>query len=341
MSPMSGTAASSAAREFPVTRRSFLATASAVLATPLVARANADALAAAIRTLPQLHSIQVRRGPDVVFSAAPRGPGLDRPANIKSCSKSVVALLLGAAIDRGDVPSVTAPLAEVAPGLLPPNATPGAGDITLEDLVTLRAGLERTSGPNYGAWVSSPNWVANALTRPMIAAPGGRMLYSTGSTHVLGAALAEATGQSLLAQARQRLGDPLGIEIPPWTRDPQGYYLGGNDMALRPTAMLRIAALMRDGGEIAGTRVVSRAWIEASVTPRARSPWSGLSYGYGWFLSPSGYILGRGYGGQIIAAHPRRNLAVAITSDPTRPARSGGYFGDLVRLLDGPVLDMA
>ena len=58
----------------------------------------------------------------------------------------------------------------------------------------------------------------------------------------------------------------------------------------------------------------------------------------GWFLSRSGYALGRGYGGQIIAAHKRRNLAVAITSDPTKPARSGGYFGDLMRLLDGPVL---
>lgn len=43
-------------------------------------------------------------------------------------------------------------------------------------------------------------------------------------------------------------------------------------------------------------------------------------------------------GGQIIAAHPDRKLAVAIASDPTRPARSGGYFRELVRLLDGPIL---
>ena len=210
----------------------------------------------------------------------------------------------------------------------------------MEDLVTLRAGLERTSGANYGTWVSSPNWLADALTRPMVATPGTRMLYSTGSTHILGAALSEATGQSLLSQARGRLGDPLGIAIPAWTRDPQGYYLGGNEMALRPTAALEIATLLRDGGVFKGERVVSESWIAASITPRARSPWSGLSYGYGWFLSRSGYALGRGYGGQIIAAHKGRDLAVAITSDPTLPARSGGYFGDLMRLLEGPVLDL-
>lgn len=296
---------------------------------------------AAIRNLPQLHSLQIRRGNETVFAEAPRGPGLDRLANIKSCSKSIVALLLGCAIDRGEITSVDATLGTVAPGIVPVGAAPGVADITMEDLVTLRAGLERTSGANYGAWVSSPNWLADALGRPMIAEPGTGMLYSTGSTHILGAALAEAAGQSLLALARGRLGTPLGITIPPWTRDPQGYYLGGNEMALNPTAMLDIATLVRDGGRFGGERVISEGWIAASTQPRARSPWSGLSYGYGWFLSRSGYVLGRGYGGQIIAAHKARNLAVAITSDPTRPARSGGYFGELMRLLEGPVLAVA
>lgn len=277
----------------------------------------------------------------MIYAAAPRGGGLDRPANIKSCSKSIVALLLGSAIDRGDIVSVDATLAQVAPDILPPNATDGAAEITMEDLVTLRAGLERTSGGNYGAWVSSRNWLADALTRPMVAEPGGRMLYSTGSTHILGAALTESTGQSLLALARERLGRPMGIEIPPWTRDPQGFYMGGNEMALRPRDMLKIAVMVRDKGAFEGTQVISENWIAASMKPRARSPWSGLAYGYGWFLSDSGYILGRGYGGQIIATHPERDLAVAITSDPMQPARSEGYFGDLMRLLEGPILSVA
>lgn len=322
-------------------RRTFLTTTAAAFCAPFLARAQTDDLRSAIDALPQLHSIQVSKGDETVIAEAPRGPGLDRLANIKSCSKSIVALLLGAAIDRGEVASVQAPLSEVAPNILPSNATPGAADITLEDLVTLRAGLERTSGQNYGAWVNSRNWLADALSRPMVAEPGGQMLYSTGSTHILGAALAEATGQSLLAQARERLGRPLGIEIPPWTRDPQGYYMGGNEMALRPTAMLKIAKLMRDDGQFEGEQVIPQSWVAASTIPYARSPWSGLSYGYGWFLSPSGYTLARGYGGQIIASHKARNLAVAITSDPNQPARSGGYFGDLMRLLDGPVLALA
>jgi CubicO group peptidase (beta-lactamase class C family) len=171
--------------------------------------------------------------------------------------------------------------------------------------------------------------------------PGGRMIYSTGSTHVLGAAITTATGKSLLTLARERLGAPLGITVPGWRRDPQGFYFGGNEMSLTPRAMLKLALLMRDRGRFGGAQVISQAWIDASLTRRTQSPFSGLHYGYGWFLSESGYVIARGYGGQIIAAHPARGLAVAITSDPSMPARSGGYFGDLMALLDGPVLALA
>ncbi len=322
-----------------ITRRKLLLVTATAICAPYIARGRTVALNDAISGLPQLHSLQIQRGDDVIFARAHQGAGLDRPANIKSCSKSIVALLLGTAIDRQEIPSVESTLQEVAPRLLPANATPGSESITMEDLVTLRAGLERTSGSNYGEWINSPNWIADALTRPMVAEPGQQMLYSTGSTHVLGAVLTVATGQSLLRLTRERLGAPLGIEIPAWTRDPQGYYLGGNEMAITPRSMLKIAVLLRDRGAFANRQIIPERWVLESTKPHGRSPFSGLDYGYGWFLSPSGYELARGYGGQIIAAHPDRNLAVAITSDPTRPARSGGYFGELVRLLDGPILN--
>jgi len=314
-----------------------------VLAAPALLRAGEAVTLAreAALGMGQLHAILVQRGAEQVIAEAPRGPGLGRMANIKSCSKSLLALLLGTALARGEVASLSARLGEVAPDLVPKDATEGAAEVTLEELVTLRGGLQGTSGENYGAWISSRNWVAYVLRQPRVAPNGGRMIYSTGTTHVLGAALAVATGKSLLDLARERLGDPLGIEVPGWTRDPQGFYFGGNEMALTPEAMLRLAVMVRDGGRHEGQPVIAADWIAASRVVRTRSPFSGLGYGYGWFLSESGWMLARGFGGQVIAAHAGRGLAVAITSDPTRPARSEGYFGDLMRLLDGPVLALA
>lgn len=314
------------------------------LSAPFLGRATAqtaDDIQSAIKAFDQLHTLQVQRGDDLVVAEAVRGHRLDRVANIKSCSKSLVALLLGTAIEKGEIKEVGASLKSIAPDIVPSDASEEVADITLEDLVTLRAGLEGTSGPNYGSWISSGNWVADALRRPLIAQPGERMIYSTGTTHVLGAALSIVTRKSLLTLARERLGSRMGFEVPRWMRDPQGYYLGGNEMALTPRAMLSIALMMRDNGRHKGEQIISQEWIRASVAPRTRSPYSGLDYGYGWFLSETGYVIARGYGGQVIAAHPDRGLAVAITSATNRPARSAGYFGDLMRLLDGPILALS
>lgn len=310
-------------------RRTFLAGAVAAGA----ARALSEPFAAAFdraRGLGQLHALAIAQDGEVVAARAIRGPAVDVPVNVKSVSKSVVAALTGTAIDRGELPGVTARLGDVAPGLIPRGADPKVRDITVEDLVTMRAGLERTSGANYGAWVSSADWVRDALSRPFAAEPGERFLYSTGSFHVLGAVLSQVSGRSLLSLARERLGAPLGIALPPWTRDPQGRYMGGNNMALSPLGMVRF-------GEAYRTRsVVPPLWVSASWTPRVRSPWSGDRYGYGWFLTELAgrfAAYARGYGGQMIYVVPSLALTVAITSDPTRPARSDGHVGDLRRLI--------
>jgi CubicO group peptidase (beta-lactamase class C family) len=152
------------------------------------------------------------------------------------------------------------------------------------------------------------------------------------------------TGRSLLEQAREGLGDPLDIDVPPWTRDPQGYYMGGNEMALSPLAMFRFGEVYRLGGAIDGARVLSEAWVAESLVPRTRSNFSGDDYGYGWFLREAGgheMAYARGYGGQMIFVVPSLRLTVAITSDPNRPARSDGHVGDLQRLMAESVVPAA
>ncbi len=317
-----------------MTRRTMLGTAAAAAASvPALAVAQDEAFAGALEAaaaLGQLHAVAIAVEGEVVASAAPRGPSVSTAVNVKSVSKTVVAALTGIALSRGALPRLDATLAEVAPALIPPGADPRVAALTVEDLVTMRAGLERTSGANYGGWVASRDWVANALSRPFVAEPGERFLYSTGSFHVLGAVLSEATGRSLLELARDWLGGPLDIAIPPWTQDPQGRYLGGNNMALSPLAMVRFGEAYRLANP------VPPEWVEASWTPRTRSPFSGHSYGYGWFLSVVGghfVAYARGYGGQMIYVVPSLALTVAVTSDPTRPARSDGHVGDLHRLL--------
>lgn len=294
--------------------------ASAAAPTGPVAGATADVLAfddavARAATLPRLHSLLVAVDGRLLVERYFHGATAARPANIKSASKSVLATLVGIAIDRGQIGGVTETVGRYLPEYV--RSAPAKAAITIEDLLTMRAGLESTSSRNYGRWVLSANWVKFALDRPMVDVPGGRMIYSTGSSHVLSAILTRATSTTTYDYARQVLADPLGIALPAWPRDPQGIYFGGNDMLMRPRDMVRVGALIAAGGRHADRQIVSSSWLATSMVPRTTSAWSGREYGYGWWLRESAGIptwYAWGYGGQFIFILPSLRTVVVTTS---------------------------
>ncbi|WP_298089819.1 serine hydrolase [uncultured Sphingomonas sp.] len=300
----------------------------------------ADTVAQA-RRLPRLRSLLILRDGQVLAEQRFNGgPPLNRPVNIKSASKSVLSALVGIAIAKGVLTGVDQPVLSVLGSDAPPNPDPRLTRLTVEDLLTMRAGLERTSGENYGRWVSSRNWVRFALAHPFVDEPGDAMLYSTGNTHLLSAMLTRASGRDTHALMRNWLAEPLGITIPPWSRDPQGIYFGGNDMMMSPRSLARFGELYRLGGVIDGRRIVPVRWIEESWTPRTVSPWSGGQYGYGWFVGTSrGHPLrfAWGYGGQMLFIMPDLKLTVVMTSDPGG-ARDNGHIPALHTLLDDGIV---
>jgi CubicO group peptidase (beta-lactamase class C family) len=156
--------------------------------------------------------------------------------------------------------------------------------------------------------------------------PGGRMLYSTGSSHILGAVLARASGKSLHALAREWLGAPLGIAIPDWMRAPEGIHFGGNEMLMSPRALLAFAECWRNEGRHRGRQVVPAAFVKQAWTPQARSAWSGQLYGLGWWIGEArgqAVYFAWGYGGQMAYVIPGLALSVVMTSDPAVPRVPG------------------
>lgn len=285
--------------------------------------------------LPRLRTLIIARHGDIEAERHFRGPGLDAPANIKSVSKSVLSALVGIAIAEGHLEGVDQTIAPFFEPYLGPDDDPRKRDITIGHLLSMQSGLERTSGSNYGAWVTSGNWVRYAITRPLVSTPGAARDYSTGNSHLLSAILTQATGQSTHAFARARLAEPLGIRLPPWMADPQGIYFGGNEMRLTPRAMLRFGELYRNGGRHDGRQVVPEEWIAESLIPRAASRWTNEGYGYGWFVSEvRGHRMFHawGYGGQFIFVVPALELTVVTTSDPN-VARERDHIRGVRRLL--------
>jgi CubicO group peptidase (beta-lactamase class C family) len=276
-----------------------------------------DDVPAAAAELPRLRSLVVAQNGKTLVEYFAKGTTVGRVTNVKSVSKSVVSTLVGIAIERRLIPSVRQPIATYFPELAR-DEDPRKRRVTIEDLLTMRSGLITTSFDNYGAWVSSRNWVEYVLRRPMVADPGEDMEYSTGNTHLLSAILTKATKQSTWAFAQQQLGAPLGFTVSRWPRDPQGIYFGGNDMLLSPGQMLSIGQLYLDRGRAGSRQIVPSAWVDASCTGLGRSRFNpDQTYGYGWW---SRDFAGRegcfawGYGGQYIIVFRESNLVVVTTS---------------------------
>ncbi|OFW03489.1 MAG: hypothetical protein A3I61_16660 [Acidobacteria bacterium RIFCSPLOWO2_02_FULL_68_18] len=321
-----------------------------VPATPVSAW-SPDSLDEAARALSRLHSLLVSRGGELVFERYYNGARRDRSANIKSASKSVISALVGVAIDRGLIPGVDTPILTYFPELGQESDTRKRA-ITIEHLLTMRPGLEGTSNRNYGAWVTSRNWVRHALARPMFAAPGEEMEYSTGNTHLLSAILTKATRTSTWQFANEALAKPLGFTFAPWPRDPQGIYFGGNDMLMTPRQMLTFGELYLDKGRTSIGQVVSAAWIARSCEGRARTrrpgnpafdplrgfdPLRDRTYGYLWWVYEiRGYetCFAWGYGGQYIFVVPELELVMVTTSSPDVSEERRGHRRLLFDVLD-------
>jgi CubicO group peptidase (beta-lactamase class C family) len=290
--------------------------------------------------LPRLHSLLVRHRGRLVGERYFRGATRASRANIKSASKSIVSLLVGIAISEGRIRGIDQTIGELLPAETRGLDARKRG-ITVEDLLSMRAGLETTSFYNYGAWVSSRNWVRDALRRPLVAEPGGPMIYSTGSTHLLSAILTRATGMSTYRYAERRLAHPLGIALRPWRTDPQGIYFGGNDMYLTPREMLELGTLYLDGGVAKGRQIVPRAWVDSSAVPRTVSPFNGNRYGYGWWIRDArghDVIYAWGYGGQFIFVVPSLELVVVTTSDPNARTREPDHLDAIYSILDEDIM---
>jgi CubicO group peptidase (beta-lactamase class C family) len=272
------------------------------------------------KALPRLRSLLISIDAELVEERYFNGARASQPANLKSASKSLLSILVGIALDRGYLSSVRDRMDKFFPEHLEEADDAAKKTITIEQLLTMRSGLETTSNVNYGRWVQSSNWVRHVLSLPLVDVPGGQMIYSTGNSHLLSALLTKATKMSTFEFARRYLTSPLGIAMGPWARDPQGIYFGGNEMHLTPRAMLQVGQLYLNGGRTGGKQIVSETWVKESLKPRTRSRWSGREYGYGWWIDtlaghPTYYAWG--HGGQFIFVVPNLKMVVVATSVPT------------------------
>jgi CubicO group peptidase (beta-lactamase class C family) len=328
----------------------------------------ADRLADSSTT--NVHAVLIARSGKLVFERYFRGsdevPGLiygRRVANVtfdadtlhdmKSASKSVASLALGIAIDRGLIRGVDEPIFSFFPELSDLR-TPEKDGLRLLHALTMSVGLkwvEATPDHNYDKDEVRMQMARDpcryVLGLPVTAPAGQEFFYNTGALQLLSAIIRKATGRPLDEFARETLFEPLGITRVDWDRV-RGDSDAGGGLRLRPRDMAKIGQLVLAGGRWNDRQLISKAWIDASMTPQMKAA-DNFLYGYLWWLGRS-RLNGRvvhwtaalGRGGQSIRIVPEFDLVVAVTAgyyqDYSRRAFQvqDGVFRDVLQAISPP-----
>jgi len=274
----------------------------------------------------------------LVYEAYFNGGGRDTLNDMRSATKTLTALLAGAAIERGLIPDVHAkvyPYFVDRRPFLHPDARKDA--FTLEDLLTMSSLWEcdddnAFSSGNEERMYVGEDWLHFALDLPIKGfapwmkkpadSPYGRAFsYCTAGSYVAGALVERAAGRHLDAFSADVLERPLGIARTQWNFAPEGIAMGGGGTRLRSRDAAKVGQLLAAQGEWQGRQVIAKAWIAAMLTPHAQAR-DDAEYGYlAWRFH---FALGdgrdqpvwamSGNGGNYVFAIPERQLVAVVTS---------------------------
>ena len=249
---------------------------------------------------------------------------------LQSISKSITSLALGIAIDKGHIEGVDAPILPFFDAYDFDRSDPRRAAMTVEDLLTMRSGIEWEPEGSFQdpetSTVSLENaeeWIQFILDHPMDTDPGTSFEYNDGASVLLGKIVGVATGKRLDKWTEERLFDPIGIDNYYWKATPDGEIDSMGGLYLSAHDLARIGLLVLRGGRWEGKSVVSENWLNQSTLPHVAdtSPNDdddNTAYAYKWWLpnhktNEPRAISAFGFGGQRLTIIPELDVIIVFT----------------------------
>ncbi|RDU24907.1 serine hydrolase domain-containing protein [Anaerosacchariphilus polymeriproducens] len=257
--------------------------------------------------------------------------------HVFSVTKSIISILIGIAIDKGNIKSINQRVLDFFPDYIIKRGEKTIQSVTIKDLLTMTAPYKYKSEP-YTEYFASDNWVKSALD--LLGGKGkiGEFRYTPLiGPDILSGILVTATGQSVLDFATKYLFSPLEISaknnvvfqnkeeqfafyeaksVSGWAADRTGVNTAGWGLTLTPVEMVKIGQLYLDGGIWKGKQIVSTKWIDESTKEHSRSNQWKLSYGYLWWIidDKKHVYAAMGDGGNVIYVNEKKKMVVSIAS---------------------------
>ncbi|CAN7318971.1 serine hydrolase [Variovorax paradoxus] len=286
----------------------------------------------------RMNAIVVLKDGKIVKETYRNGSGPATPFIGYSMSKSVIAMLIGIAIQEGRIKSVNDPIVQYLPEL----KGTGYDPVTVRNLLMMRAGTDWKEIYTPGSELDRHRdqslneakvyYEDYAFKAKSLLPPGTRFNYSTLDTNLAGWLLERAVGMPLSTYMATRLWHPMGAEADAyWVNQGPGqaqrpFYGAGMAASLRDWA--RIGQVALDDGRAQGAQLVPAAWMKESTSRLNDQP----GYGYFWWtIGEKGYGA-LGVNGQAIYVQPATRVVIAVAgywkgaTDDTLSAERTAFF---------------
>lgn len=209
-------------------------------------------------------------------------PGWDRDRITQSQSmhKSVAALMVGAAIEDGAIPSVDTAVKTY----LPEWQDDSRGDITIKDLMFMSSGLEQfpfTLNPfaakSSFRFLNSSDRLPSLLSAKQEWKPGEKFDYNDINAALIAVIVERATGKRYAKYLEEKFWGPMGgqtAEI--WLDSEDGLAMTACCLLAPAMDWARLGMMMKDRGRVNGRQIISADWIDEMLVPSPQSE----RYGY-------------------------------------------------------------
>jgi CubicO group peptidase (beta-lactamase class C family) len=264
----------------------------------------------------------------------------DSVHSIQSISKSITSLLIGKAIELGEISSVDERIVDILPELRTEKMGSRKDSLSIEHYLTMSAGFEWSEkyppmdnrSSLYPIYHQKQDYIQYFFNQPLIHKAGKMFEYNSGLSMTLGAILQRKTSMELEEFAERYLFKPLDIKYVwhnsvIWKHDKNGLAHCGGGLYLRPIDMAKLGSLVYNNGAWNGKQIISKKWIEKSTSPiiDASTSKKYRNYGYQWWLYDPLFDLDTilyadGLAGQNIFIIKEFNTIILTTGDLAKNA---------------------
>lgn len=270
--------------------------------------------------------VVVHRGHVVAERYAGELPHLDRASEPVTPSTSLLSWSMAKSMLHAIVGMLAA---DGALDLDAPVAVPGwdseddpRGQITLQHLLAMRDGLDfledyvdaqRSDVIDMLFGTGASDVAAHAADRGLIAPPGTRFNYSSGTSNIVSGVVARALGSQAKYEQfiRERLFEPIGMTSATAKFDDAGTWIASSYVYCTARDFARFGYLYLRDGMWGDRRVLPESWVDHARRIQSTDA-EGTHYGAHWWVvgDEFGSFRASGYEGQSILITPGLDLVV-------------------------------